>query len=126
MPFPLELGLDSAPKLIIFRPPEPLVWSPVIFVHKSISSQPSLHGFLNSHIKEHLRKTYHCVLRMERSIFLLTRGLKRSWWHLGTATWCLWMSVSIFRLVIVAHFPFQPFTSLEGSFLRYLAPECTQ
>lgn len=116
IPFSLLPGSDSGPNLISFKLPRPLVWCPMIFVQSPISCKQSFHGFISlSHIKKHLRKTYHCVLRRDGSVFLLTRGLKTSQWYLGTASQCLWILV-LSLAVIVAYFPLQPLTPSQDDF----------
>lgn len=116
IPFSLLPDPDSGPNLISFKPPRPLVWRPMIFVQSPISCKQSFHGFISlSHIKKHLRKTCHCVLRRDGSVFLLTRGLKTSRWYLGTASQCLWMPV-LPLAVTVAYFPLQPLAPSQDDF----------
>lgn len=67
MPFPPLPVLDSSPKLVFFKLLRPLLWHPVILSTSPISYKKLFQGFVSlCNIKEHLRETYPCVLRMER------------------------------------------------------------
>ena len=99
------------PKLISFKLPRPLVWRPMILSTGPFSYKQSFHGFVSlCHIKEHLRKTSHCALRMRRERLpsnqrrqdkLMVSGDSQLWWWLSVLPW----AVSVFRAMVLVLFP---------------------
>lgn len=120
------------PKMMSFKLSRLLVWSPVILSTSPFSCKQSFHGLVSlCHIKECVRKTYHCVLRMGREYLPSNQRHQDKLMVSGDRRLCLWLSVlpwtvSILRAVVVAFLPLPPLAPSQGSFVKSLAPQCPQ
>lgn len=129
----LDLGVSALstsacpwPKLISFKLSRPLVWRPMILSTGPFSYKQSFHGFVSlCPIKEHLRKTCHCALRMSgerlpsnqrRQDKLMVSGDSQLWWWLCCNG--LW---AFFRAMVIVFFRLPPLAPSQGSFLKHLA-----
>lgn len=99
------------PKMMSFKLSRLLVWSPMILSTSPFSCKQSFHDFVSlCHIKECVRKTYRCVLRIGREYLPSNQRHQDKLMVSGDSQLCLWLSVlpwtvSIWRAVVVAVLP---------------------